>query len=306
MGLLVINPGLFTTVQDLGRAGFREWGVPVGGAFDRGSAGLANALVGNPPEAAVLELTWIGGTYEAQVPLAVALAGAAMKAHLESADGRARAWTVPQSGTIRAGERLVFGRAAVGARLYLAVRGGWQTPRVLGSRSREVRLRAGAIVPAERGTVPVRRLVEPVPIDPTRAPFRVLDGPDATSRTDWDALRFHVGGASDRMGIRLDGDAIECDSPPDRTSTPVASGTVQIAGGQAIILGVACGTMGGYPHLAQVVSADLDRLGQLRPGDPVRLHRVTLAEARRLDREGRRRSSERLGRVRTAATDRLD
>src|SRR5699024_4336038 len=76
MGLIVIHPGVSATVQDRGRAGYREWGIPVGGAFDRRSAALANALLGNAPGCAVIELTLIGGTYEARVPLAVALAGA--------------------------------------------------------------------------------------------------------------------------------------------------------------------------------------------------------------------------------------
>ena len=74
---------------------------------------------------------------------------------------------------------------------------------------------------------------------------------------------------------------------PERLSTPVAPGAIQVAGGQLIVLGVACGTMGGYPHIAHVISADLDRLGQLKPGDLLQFRRVTLEEARRLDRETR-------------------
>src|SRR5262249_23925229 len=87
LGLLVINPGLCATVQDLGRPGYREWGVPVSGVFDRGAAGLANALLGNPPEAAVVELTLVGGIYQAQTRLAIALAGAAMDAAIEGQGG---------------------------------------------------------------------------------------------------------------------------------------------------------------------------------------------------------------------------
>jgi 5-oxoprolinase (ATP-hydrolysing) subunit C len=309
MGLLVINPGLFTTVQDLGREGYREWGVPIGGTFDRASAALANALVGNPPGEGVLELTLIGGTYEAQVSLALALAGAPMDARVEGAEGRARQWFVPQSGTLGAGERLVLGRAAVGARTYLAVRGGWRTPLLLGSRSCEDRLQPGAVVPAEPGTIPVRRPAESVWCDPTRAPLRVLDGPDAADGpdpVDWDARTFRVGRQSDRMGLRLEGPTLGIASPPDRVSAPVAPGAVQVAGGQAIVLGIACGTMGGYPHLAQVISADLDRLGQFRPDDELRFQRVTLAEARRIDREARRARVERLRRVVTLAADDID
>ena len=85
------------------------------------------------------------------------------------------------------------------------------------------------------------------------------------------------------MGLRLQGDPVTMISPPDRLSTPVAPGAVQVAGGQLIVLGVACGTMGGYPHVAHVISADLDRLGQLRPGDAITFRLVTLEEARSLD-----------------------
>ena len=85
------------------------------------------------------------------------------------------------------------------------------------------------------------------------------------------------------MGLRLEGPSLEITSQPDRLSAPVAPGAIQVAGGQLIILGVACGTMGGYPHVAHVVSADLDRVGQLSPGDQIQFRPVALASARELD-----------------------
>jgi allophanate hydrolase subunit 2 len=89
------------------------------------------------------------------------------------------------------------------------------------------------------------------------------------------------------MGLRLEGDPVAVTSAPDRLSTPVAPGAIQVAGGQLIVLGVACGTMGGYPHVAHVISADLDRLGQLKPGDVVAFRRVTIEVARALDQAAR-------------------
>jgi antagonist of KipI len=118
-------------------------------------------------------------------------------------------------------------------------------------------------------------------------PIRVMDGPDA-DRVDLVALttsRFVVSARSDRMGLRLDGDELAVRLDPERLSTPVSFGSIQVAGGRPIILGPAGGTMGGYPHVAQVISADLDRLGQLRPGQNTRFVRVGLEAARRLDRE---------------------
>src|SRR5437016_2267639 len=132
MGLLVNNPGLFATVQDLGRTGFRAWGVPLGGALDLGSAGLANALLGNPTGCAVVELTLTGGEYEARGPLALALAGAPMSATLRTRDGRESPLALPVCFPMAEGDRLVLGAATLGARTYLAVLGGWQTPLVLG------------------------------------------------------------------------------------------------------------------------------------------------------------------------------
>ena len=118
----------------------------------------------------------------------------------------------------------------------------------------------------------------------------MVDGPDAPPGFDWEAWEagtFPVGRQSDRMGLRLDGDVPLVPPAPDRLSTPVAPGAIQVAGGRAMILGVACGTMGGYPHVAHVITADLDRIGQARPGDVLRFRRIEPAEARRIDRRER-------------------
>ncbi len=310
MGLIVIEPGLSTTVQDGGCTGFREWGVPPGGAFDRGAAGLANALVGNDIDCAVLELTLIGGTFESHGPLALAMAVAPMEARVVAPDGSANVLRIPLSWSLRPGERLILGRAVEGSRTYLAARGGWQTRIRLGSRSSEERLRAGESLPAASGSIPTRHPAGP-PWTPAAAePFRVIDGPDLLSddpRFDrsafWADRRFRVGSRSDRMGLRLEGEPVATASPPGRLSAPVAPGAVQVAGGQLIVLGVAGGTMGGYPHVAYVISADLDRLGQLRPGDVIRFRRATLDEARRADHDMRQARQALLRRIATAAQD---
>ncbi len=109
MGLMVIDSGFWTTVQDTGRIGYREWGVPTCGAFDRGSADLANALVGNGPECAVLESTLRGGVFEALTSVGIALAGAPIEATVVATDGSPRRIRVPSSCSLHAGERLVLG-----------------------------------------------------------------------------------------------------------------------------------------------------------------------------------------------------
>ena len=308
MALLVIDPGLSTTIQDAGRPGYREWGVPLGGAFDRNSAETASALVGNPPGSAVLELTLFGGSYQTDSPLGLALAGAPMEAKVVRADSTERPLRPPASFTLEPKDKLVLGRTLTGARTYLAVKGGWQTRLRLGSRSTEERLRAGDLLPAASGTIPARHLQRPASMAPIDEPFRVIAGPDNGALPDadatfWTERRFLVGSRSNRMGLRMQGDPVPINSPSERLSTPVAPGAIQVAGGQLIVLGVACGTMGGYPHVAHVIAADLDRLGQLRPGDMVEFRLVTLMEARTLDQASRQAQIAQLQRLATLVDD---
>jgi 5-oxoprolinase (ATP-hydrolysing) subunit C len=308
MGLIVKDPGFFTTVQDMGRPGFREWGVPLGGAFDRESADLANALLGNPPTCAVLELTLRGGMYQAGCPLALALAGASIEGKVVSPSGAERPLRIPSSFSIEEREQIVLGRTLAGARTYLAVMGGWETPVRLGSRSSERCVRAGEVLAAGPGTIPTRYPSDLVCVSPSAETFRIIDGPDAGRDSGfddafWADRRFRVGSQSNRMGLRLEGAPLKAAGAADRLSAPVAPGAVQVAGGCLIVLGVACGTMGGYPHIAHVISPDLDRLGQLRPGDFLGFRRVTLEEARLLDREARMRRKTRTSRIALIARD---
>jgi biotin-dependent carboxylase-like uncharacterized protein len=286
MGLVVIRPGLFSTVQDAGRSGYREVGVVPGGWFDKSSAGIANALLGNDPGAAVLEMTLVGGVFEARCPLAVGLAGAPIEVAIKTREGQT-VLDLPIAFSLAEGDQVTLGRVRQGARTYLTVLGGFQTPLVLGSRSSETPLRSGDLLPCRASWSPVRRL------DPAESlfeavgpdPLRVIDGPDASQEAieGLTGSAFRISSMSDRMGLRLEGPQLKVVDDPNRVSAPVAPGAVQVAGGHPLVLGVACGTMGGYAHLAQIVSADIDRLGQARPGDTVTFRRVTLTEARELD-----------------------
>ncbi|MCA1685733.1 MAG: allophanate hydrolase, partial [Planctomycetia bacterium] len=294
-GLAVLQAGVFATVQDQGRTGYRAFGVPPGGAFDRGAADLANALLGNRSAEAVVELTLVGGLYEARGSVGLALAGAPLTATVRSPDGREQTHEVPACFPIPDGGRLVLG--------------GWRTPEILGSRSSEAPIRPGSVLPCLPGWTPVRhpdKIVNPFEtVGDT--PVRVIDGPDAgllNGFTFDGSQLYRVDARSDRIGLRFEGPACDVVGEPGRLSTPVAPGAVQVAGGRPIVLGVACGTMGGYPHVAHVISADLDRLAQARPGDAVRFVRVTLAEARVLDRDRRQRRRSQVARVTAAAADR--
>ncbi|WP_406695814.1 biotin-dependent carboxyltransferase family protein [Singulisphaera sp. Ch08] len=306
MGLLILSPGHFTTIQDRGRSGFREWGVPCAGAFDRDAFEIANGLLGNSPDSATLEMTLFGGSYEAQIPLAIALAGAPMETSLIDRDGAERPLTLPLSCSMKPGERLRIGGASLGARTYLAVRGGWQTNVRLGSRAEETRLHSGVTLAAQPGAT-LNRHPRFLPwCEPAKYPIRVVDGPDANrvgSLEEWLGTSFRVTGQCDRMGLRIAGTPLHVRTAAEPLSIPVAPGSIQVAGGQMLILGVNCGTMGGYPVVAHIISADLARIGQLREGDRLVFQRVDLVTARALDREYRRKMREIVQRLAALAAD---
>ena len=299
MTLRVLDPGLYTLVVDFGRPGWRSLGVPVGGAADRASLALGNALVGNPPDAAALEISLAGPTLEASCELACVVYGAAF-----TLDSDRQRLTAGKTFTLRPGERLRVGATEQGMRAYFCVRGGLQTPAVLGSRSGLEPLAAGEKLPCRPGRIHARYVPDSGIDNPADGPLRVLAGPQA----DWFPAEdfcgpgsfFRVTPASDRMGVRLLGEPLRL---PDGelVSEPVCPGSVQVTrDGQCIVLGVDGQTIGGYPKVAQVISADLDRVGRLRPGDGVRFQRVQLGEAKWLYHARQRLLREWVTRLRTA------
>lgn len=281
-GLDVVAPGPLALVQDLGRPGHASVGVSPSGAADRGALALANRLVGNNLAAAGLELTLGGLTVQARSALIVAVTGAAVEVDV---DGRpvGRNATVP----VPAGSVVRIGRPHVGLRAYLAVRGGIDVAPVLGSRSFDVLSAIGPppLRPGDR--LPIGRAREPLPqIDlvPVRPPspatptvLHWTPGPrtdrlsaaglDALSRTEWT-----VGVDSDRVGVRLDGPALDRPEQPELASEGLVRGAVQVPpSGRPVIFLADHPTTGGYPVVAVVDDADTDALAQVRPGDRVEL-----------------------------------
>jgi biotin-dependent carboxylase-like uncharacterized protein len=278
VSLLVLDPGPFTTVQDLGRRGQAHLGVPRSGAADRGSLRLANRLVGNDEPAAALEVLAGGAALEAQVDLTVAVSGARCEVAI---DGRQQGRHVAVA--VAAGQVLSLGPAVQGLRVYLAVRGGLAVPPVLGSRSYD---QLGALGPPPLRADDVLQVGdaargepswEPLPAaDPPHQPvLRVVPGP----RDDWllepgldglTAALWTVDPASDRAGTRLTGPPI-ARREGDLASEGTVPGAVQLPpDGRPILLGPDAGVTGGYPVVAVVVDADLDLAGQLAPGTKVR------------------------------------
>jgi antagonist of KipI len=298
MSLHVLEPGLYTLIVDQGRPKSRSLGVPVSGAADRTSLALGNALVGNPANAAALEISLAGPTLRADCDLACVVYGAPFALTC----GR-RSLTTGKTFTLPAGEVLRIGGTPDGMRAYLCVRGGIESPAVLGSRSALAPVRKGDDLPCRPGMIATRSAVLPRDFcswGPERRTLRVLDGgqaswfpPDALARS------FSVSPKSDRVGLRLSGPPLPLPSE-ELVSEPVCPGSVQVTRKECIIHGVDGPTIGGYPKLAQVIGADLDRLGQLRPGDTVAFQRVSLEEAERVYRDRMRELSQWLLRLQTA------
>lgn len=297
----VVAPGPLSHVQDLGRDGWRHLGIGRGGALDPACAALANALVGNRDGDAVLEFTLQGPSLRLPRPLRIALMGALCEARFEGQ------WLPPARPIDLPAGVLSLGGMRSGVRGWLAVQGGLDTPRVLGSRATDLRGGFGgidgrALRGGDRLPVGAHRPIETsqprMPgwwIDPDfnhdpHAPIRYLasDAPALReiaaqlSRQAW-----RVNAASNRQGLRLDGDALQAPEA-GALSEPVAPGTIQLpADGRPIVLLADAQTVGGYARLGHVIAADLPRLAQARPNAELRFVRCDAAQAAAAARKAR-------------------
>lgn len=293
----VIKPGLLTTVQDRGRLGFRAFGLSPGGAMDSLAARVANLLAGNGPDAALLEMTLLGGTFRFQSRAYVAVCGADMDGRLNGVPVRNwSAFAVP------AGGELTFGHAAHGCRAYLAVRGGICLPPVLGSRATFLRagiggfggraLRVADLIPfaKQSGAMPGPRFLpaQLVPDYPDEIRLRVLPGPQDDLFTPEGVRTFFssvytVTPRNDRMGYCLSGPPIRHRSGADIISDALCAGAVQVPGdGLPLIMTADHQTTGGYAKIGAVIGPDLFRLAQARQGTRVRFVRCSDREAVRV------------------------
>ncbi|MGH7406814.1 MAG: 5-oxoprolinase/urea amidolyase family protein [Candidatus Methylomirabilales bacterium] len=300
--LRVIEPGFLTTVQDLGRPGYQKFGIPVSGALDSMAIRLANALVGNPPGAAALEVTGGGVTLEALAECVVAVTGAQAPAFRDDtpAPGFCALRLMP-------GQRFRLGVPRVGLRTSLAIHGGIEVPPVLGSRSTCLRLgfgglagralRAGDVLAAGSATTDFGSLrgrhLQPSGRPPLGPPWnvRAVPGPqeDAFVREALDTFfgsPYEVTPHADRMGMRLNGPPLAHRGSADILSDAIPLGAVQVPGeGLPIVLLADRQTTGGYAKIATAISPDVAALAQARPGDVVRFVRVTVEEAHAAARE---------------------
>jgi antagonist of KipI len=302
MTATIIREGFLTSVQDLGRTGFREFGVSTSGALDPFALRVANLLLGNDQGAAGLEITfgglqlrfskerivaWSGGEFDVRVGSQQLPAGHVV--HLEASD------------------ELKFGPPKIGCRAWLAISGGVDVPVVLGSRSADLRanfgglegraLRDGDIIrlaPRSGSSIPATGIsswtaphdwVSPAKREPILRFTRGVDWSrfDASTLQRLTSKSFEVSPDSDRMGVRLDGLEFKRENNVDLVSEAVAPGTIQVPpNGKPILLLGDCQTIGGYPKIAHVITVDLGIAAQLRAGDQVDFSEVSLADAHRL------------------------
>lgn len=292
MSILVLKPGLQTTIQAAPRVGLRYLGVPASGAADPLSLALANKLVANSWDTPALESTLLGPTLGFETPCAFAITGAKAAVSLNG-------YPVAFHETVfaGAGDRLELGATETGARTYIAISGGVDADSILGSSSTYLAAGLGGLQGRALQEGDVLR-VKPMSCDSLRTPdqFRVPMSSSWALRTcpsfETEQLRHQsraemfeqnwtIGRRADRIGMQLEGTTLDISSDGRMPSAAVFPGTVQCPeNGTPYVLSVDAGTVGGYPRIAQVARVDRHLLGQLRPGDHIRFLRRDEQSAR--------------------------
>ena len=295
----VIKPGVQSQLQDLGRFGFQDLGVPVCGVMDEWSHRVANLLAGNAQDEATLEIVLMGPTLVFEAATQIAICGADLSPRLNG-----EPVPMQQRIEVQAGGQLAFGRRLSGLRTYLAVRGGFEVEPVMGSRSTYVRggfggfhgraLRKGDVlliaeVPAAPAA-PVLEIVNSLPANDVAAvtPVRVIAGEhwalfSNETQALFEAATYKINPQSDRMGYRLDGPALLRRDASELISEAMSFGTIQVpSDGLPIVLMAERHSAGGYPKIAHVISVDLPLLAQLAPQQQVQFELISLDAAQSL------------------------
>ncbi|EJR35245.1 MULTISPECIES: biotin-dependent carboxyltransferase family protein [Bacillus cereus group] len=310
MDVEVLHAGMFTTVQDLGRSHYQQYGVPVGGAMDKNALRMINMLVGNEENEAGLEITIMGPKLLIKKTTLLAIGGADMEPLLNGE-------RIPLWRPILAeeGSMLCLGKAKSGCRAYVTFAGGINIDRTMGSKSTYIRAALGGIegrmlkkgdyfqigTGAEVASRFIQNLQEEKRIKTkwaicNNALPKYKKHPILRVITDFEydqfteesiksffSKEYKVSNYADRMGYRLDGDVLNRVEEIEILSSPVTFGTIQVPnGGQPIILMADRQTTGGYPRIGNVISVDLPLLAQLKPGDYVTFEKITMEDAAQL------------------------
>ena len=294
MSITVLNPGLLTTVQDMGRIGYQQFGVSVSGVMDPRATSIANILVGNQGGEAVLECTMLGPQLRFDAANCIAITGGDLGPTL---DGK----PIPNycAVSVEAGQVLRFTGPKTGCRAFIAFAGGLDIPVVMGSRSTYMKAKIGGLegrklakddVIAFRAPKTQLKNMKDRNLYPEFVPrdvytVRVVMGPQDDAFTDAGVKTFlsetyTVTPEFDRMGCRLEGAVVEHKESGDIISDGIAFGAIQVpSAGKPIIMLADRQTTGGYTKIANVITADFRIIGQLKAGDKVRFEKVSIAHA---------------------------
>jgi antagonist of KipI len=294
-GIRILKPGLFTTIQDKGRKGYQQYGMPTAGAMDEFSLRIANILVGNNDFEACLEATMMGPEISFEVETVISVTGGDLSPKINN-----RVIDMWKSIKIQKGDILSFGALRSGCRSYIAFAGGFTVPEVMGSKSTYVRGGIGGYegrafkkddLIVLKGTYLTGEFVEKVvpacevPTYSNIYTIRVIIGPQEEYFTE-EAIKTFLGSEyvisneADRMGYRLSGEKLQHRNGADIISDGIALGSIQVPGhGLPIIMMADRQTTGGYPKIATVISSDISMLGQTKPGDKIKFSAVSITEA---------------------------
>ena len=297
MGIKFASGGFLTTVQDMGRTGYQESGMSVSGVMDQRSAAIANILVGNDENEAVLEVTLMGPMMEFTEDNIIAVTGGNLVPKVNGKD-----LPMYQAVLVHKGDSMNFAGMTSGSRVYIAVAGGLDIPVQMGSKSTNLKLKVGGYqgrkigsgdeigFAAPKTTLPNmrKRKVTPEDFSQTEKTIRVVMGPQDDCFTEKGVETFLSStyaftNESDRMGCRLEGEVIEHKNGGDIITDGIAFGAIQVPShGQPIIMMADHQTTGGYTKIAGVISVDLPLVAQSRPGYKVHFQKVTVEEAQKL------------------------
>jgi antagonist of KipI len=293
-GIKIINPGFYSTIQDDGRTGYREFGLPLSGAMDKYAFYIANWLVRNDKNEGQIETLFPGLEIEFLSNTIFSVTGANLTPLLNGTE--ISNWKVNRA---RKGERLSLSKLVSGTRSYISFSGGFRIDPQLNSMStylpgnlggyRGRELRAGDVIPMFPGMPFIfrDRIIpnEQIPDYDNMVELRVLEGANfdlfsADAKDNLVTKEYLVTSNSDRMGLRLDGELIKPTKEEQLLSYGIQPGAIQVPGnGLPIIMGADCQTIGGYPQIANIISADQDIIGQLKPGDQVKFKMISRNEA---------------------------
>lgn len=298
MSIRIINGGMLTTVQDNGRIGYQQFGVPVSGAMDQQAAAIANILVGNEDNEAVLEVTMLGPRIEFQEANCIAVTGGDLTPQLDG-----KSFPMNRAVAVQKGQVLSFAAPRSGCRAYIAFAGGLDIPQVMGSRSTYLKAKIGGLEGRKLDKEDIIAFRAPTAQLPNMEKRAVADAetftkPDVTLRvvlgSQDDAFTeagiktflgetYAVTVQSDRMGCRLDGPVIEHVKDGNIISDGISFGAIQVPSeGKPIIMVADRQTVGGYTKIATVISADFSKAAQIKAGDKIRFVQVGITEAQDL------------------------